>query len=391
MSQIDSYYRSAIVYTQSPPQTETVSSNFNYSKVENQYGSDILLYTGLIPSTNPLTAAADGDKYAVDGTDIIEKVAVQELTAVQESAFGFTDSRLTYLIPPGSQYTITAWSKDAAGDYTVAVPANYYDVFFYPTTGTYVIYFKDTSYEPMYRTQDGLIGLQYAPAITCYTYCGPKGIENMPAATDEKAKVSSNDTTAGYLNGKLVAGSNITFTENNNGGNETLTISASGGGVADKRTYLDEYENATTTYSDIVTVTGLAASTNYIIYIGGYFDPSEGQHNWNFQVCDGAGSGLPYPSYWNGWMTCNRATTLPDGITNVNTMIPGIYSIIQGGYGLTWNSDSGNLVVGISFSYTTGSTANSRTLKWQGKRNGTSVGGSLTGYDLVMIAKAINI
>ncbi len=46
------------------------------------------------------------------------------------------------------------------------------------------------------------------------------------AATDEKTKVSSNDTTAGYLNGKLVAGSGIVLTENNNGGNETLTISA---------------------------------------------------------------------------------------------------------------------------------------------------------------------
>lgn len=49
------------------------------------------------------------------------------------------------------------------------------------------------------------------------------------AATDEKAKVSSNDTTPGYLNGKLVAGTNVTLTENNNGGDETLTISAAGG------------------------------------------------------------------------------------------------------------------------------------------------------------------
>lgn len=43
---------------------------------------------------------------------------------------------------------------------------------------------------------------------------------------DEKAKVSVNDTTAGYLNGKLVAGDGITFTENNDGGDETLSISA---------------------------------------------------------------------------------------------------------------------------------------------------------------------
>ena len=46
------------------------------------------------------------------------------------------------------------------------------------------------------------------------------------ADTDFLAKVSANDTTAGYLNGKLVAGTNVSFTENNNGGNETLTISA---------------------------------------------------------------------------------------------------------------------------------------------------------------------
>lgn len=36
--------------------------------------------------------------------------------------------------------------------------------------------------------------------------------------------VSANDTTVGYLNGKLVAGEGIEFTENNDGGNETLTI-----------------------------------------------------------------------------------------------------------------------------------------------------------------------
>ncbi len=44
---------------------------------------------------------------------------------------------------------------------------------------------------------------------------------------DEKTKVSNNDTTAGYLNGKLIAGTNIAFTENNDGSNETLTINAS--------------------------------------------------------------------------------------------------------------------------------------------------------------------
>jgi hypothetical protein len=46
----------------------------------------------------------------------------------------------------------------------------------------------------------------------------------VPTSADEKVKVSSNDTTVGYLDGKLVAGTNITLTQNNDGGNETLTI-----------------------------------------------------------------------------------------------------------------------------------------------------------------------
>lgn len=46
---------------------------------------------------------------------------------------------------------------------------------------------------------------------------------------DETVKVSSNDTTPGYLNGKLVAGTNITLTEGSDGANETLTIASSGG------------------------------------------------------------------------------------------------------------------------------------------------------------------
>lgn len=51
------------------------------------------------------------------------------------------------------------------------------------------------------------------------------------AAADEAqaavggVKISVNDTTAAPLNGKLVAGFGVTLTENNDGGNETLTAS----------------------------------------------------------------------------------------------------------------------------------------------------------------------
>ena len=43
-------------------------------------------------------------------------------------------------------------------------------------------------------------------------------------AEEDKVKVSSDDTTPGYLNGKLVAGTNISLTEGSGGADETLTI-----------------------------------------------------------------------------------------------------------------------------------------------------------------------
>lgn len=74
--------------------------------------------------------------------------------------------------------------------------------------------------------------------------------ENVEAATatDQLAKVSSNDTTAGYLNGKLVAGSNITLTENNDGGNETLTIAATGGSGGQYRQFVYEVSGGDFTF-----------------------------------------------------------------------------------------------------------------------------------------------
>lgn len=43
-------------------------------------------------------------------------------------------------------------------------------------------------------------------------------------------KVSGTDTTAGYLLDKILAGSNVSISHDNIGGNETLTINASGSG-----------------------------------------------------------------------------------------------------------------------------------------------------------------
>lgn len=53
------------------------------------------------------------------------------------------------------------------------------------------------------------------------------------ANDDKKAKVSSNDTTPAFLASKIVAGSNITITETNDGADETLVIASTASGSGD--------------------------------------------------------------------------------------------------------------------------------------------------------------
>ena len=75
--------------------------------------------------------------------------------------------------------------------------------------------------------------------------------------SDELVKVSANDTTAGYLNGKLVAGTGITLTENNDGANETLTIAST---AADQNLWetinADTGSTTANTTTDTLTVAG---------------------------------------------------------------------------------------------------------------------------------------
>ena len=52
---------------------------------------------------------------------------------------------------------------------------------------------------------------------------GDNSWASVAADTNDKVGVSADDTTPGYLNGKLVAGANISLTEGSGGGDETLT------------------------------------------------------------------------------------------------------------------------------------------------------------------------
>lgn len=78
--------------------------------------------------------------------------------------------------------------------------------------------------------------------------------------TDINVKVSSNDTTAGYLNGKLVAGSGIALTETNDGGDETLVVSVSGEiSSTDEKTKVSSNDTtANYLYDKLVAGTGIS-------------------------------------------------------------------------------------------------------------------------------------
>ena len=57
---------------------------------------------------------------------------------------------------------------------------------------------------------------------------GDNSWSSIAADTNDKVGVSADDTTPGYLNGKLVAGANISLTEGSGGGDETLTAAFTG-------------------------------------------------------------------------------------------------------------------------------------------------------------------
>lgn len=77
------------------------------------------------------------------------------------------------------------------------------------------------------------------PGVNGKAYYGDTEIGSGTSIGGTTVKVSSNDTTPGYLNGKLVASTGIALTENNNGGNETLSISVTGGSYGDVFTNVD--------------------------------------------------------------------------------------------------------------------------------------------------------
>ena len=145
--------------------------------------------------------------------------------------------------------------------------------------------------------------------------------------TNDKVKVSTNDTTPGFLNGKLVAGTNITLTEGSDGGDETLTAALSGTiptarlgtGTANSTTFLrgDQTYASATPADGSITTAQLAYNPNPFrnIVING--DMSLAQRATSVTGLTGAGYntvdryrlGGSVPGTW----TQSQATDVPTG------------------------------------------------------------------------------
>ena len=121
--------------------------------------------------------------------------------------------------------------REVDGDATTVTVANsVYNLSLAGSTLSLQLNTKDLYFD---GDDDGDIrGHYYKDDNESYTSAATVDLSRL-AGADEKASVSANDTTPGYLNGKLVAGTDITLTEGNDGGNETLTIACTAGSGSD--------------------------------------------------------------------------------------------------------------------------------------------------------------
>jgi len=116
----------------------------------------------------------------------------------------------------GANTNINTVATDIANVNTVATNI--------PSINSFANTYRIGATDPTTSLDEG--DLFYNSTDNALKYYNGSSWQQITADTDVKTLVSANDTTAGFLNGKLVAGSNVTFTENNDGGNETLSISA---------------------------------------------------------------------------------------------------------------------------------------------------------------------
>ena len=136
-----------------------------------------------------------------------------------------TSANVTAMNTLGTSANVTAMSNCSGSIANINTTAtNITDV------NTFAVRYRIGSSDPTTSLDSGDLFFNTTSSVL-KVYNGSAWV-TIQADTDVKVSVSSNDTTPGFLNGKLVAGTNITLTENNDGGNETLTITGAAAGAS---------------------------------------------------------------------------------------------------------------------------------------------------------------
>ena len=212
------------VYTGSAWQTVTVSAA-NQANINTVAGisSNVTTVAG-IASNVTTVAGISSDVTAVAGisSDI---QAVENIKANITTVAGISANVTTVA---GISSNVTSVASNSSNINTVAgnnsnittVATNISDV------NNFAAQYRVGSSDPTSSLDEG--DLFYNTTSNELKYYNGSAWVAIVSDTDVKVSVSSNDTTPGFLNGKLVAGTNVSLTEGNDGGNETLTIAASG-------------------------------------------------------------------------------------------------------------------------------------------------------------------
>ena len=222
----DSTNNAMKVYTGSAWQTVTVSAA-NQANINTVAGIDteVTAVAGKATEIGILgTSAAVADMAILGTTDVVADMNTLGTSAiVTDMDLLATSANVTAMGHLGTSANVTAMGVLGTSSNVTSMATCATNI---SSVNTFSAQYRIGSSDPTSSLDEG--DLFYNSTSNQLKYYNGSAWVAIVSDTDVKVSVSANDTTPGFLNGKLVAGTNISLTEGNDGGDETLTIAAAG-------------------------------------------------------------------------------------------------------------------------------------------------------------------